>query len=347
MSHSPPKVNPPRHVTTNNPGSSPTNVSSLSSGRSNVTNHTNGASKNRISGSDRNQTGDDNNPRRRSNDSPSPNQSRKKPRYRPNQAKKKNKHKKERRNLERQFRSNMEQSMRNDPSVYRVYNLTEIHCRDYVKKDDNGNSIYCGLIECNLDHEHALRNKIAKVNPGKIFVCLCDITSNGVPQIMLWNKITRRHYVETESKLLSVGPSYQTGSGVLQSKTNQNQKDVWSLGSSGSKSNTEGKNNSPNTTSWGSNESKKWSYVRKDNWGCLPRVDNEEFQDSGTVESVSMTNNEASDNVTEFNQDDNRTRLASNCSTYPPRKEIEVKERTAHSQIQLHPPVIIKDVMMH
>ena len=111
----PSNTNPPRHVVTNNPGSSPNNVSSLSSGRSNTTNITDGASNIPIPNTDQNLIQQRNHPRRRTNECPSPLQSRKKPRYRPNQVKKKKKLRKDRKILQRQFRSNVEQSIRNDP----------------------------------------------------------------------------------------------------------------------------------------------------------------------------------------------------------------------------------------
>ena len=114
------------------------------------------------------------------------------------------------------------------------------------------------------------------------------------------------------------------------SNINHNKSDVWSLGSSWSKSTTEGQNSHRNISLWGSNASNRWTNVLADSRASQPAQGNGEVQNITTRDLVySVNNNEGSDNVTQLNEEDNLTRLKSNCSRNPAGKETEVKETTS------------------
>ena len=102
----------------------------------------------------------------------------------------------------------MEQRMLTDPYSYRVYNVSEDHCRQFIGKGDSGYSLYCGLLDCTINHEEAVRNNINKGNIGDFSVYLHDITLNGVAQLSLWNRVTRKHVEEETDNLLNLISSY-------------------------------------------------------------------------------------------------------------------------------------------
>ena len=48
--------------------------------------------------------------------------------------------------------------MEQSPELYREYDLTDNHCRHFVGKEDGGDGIYCGLIDCEVYHEQSIKS---------------------------------------------------------------------------------------------------------------------------------------------------------------------------------------------
>ena len=55
--------------------------------------------------------------------------------------------------------------------LYIVYDVTESNCRHFLRKGDEGDRIYCGLLDCEIYHEQSIKSKINKANAGKFLLC--------------------------------------------------------------------------------------------------------------------------------------------------------------------------------
>ena len=98
--------------------------------------------------------------------------------------------------------------MEQSPELYREYDLTDNHCRHFVRKEDGGDGICCGLIDCEVYHDQSIKSKTNKTNTEEKNVLLTNITINGVQFISLWNRLTKRHLTENNNNLISIIQAY-------------------------------------------------------------------------------------------------------------------------------------------
>ena len=158
--------------------------------------------------------------------------SRKKPRYRPNQAKKKNERFKEKLRLESGFRTAMIVKMSAYPHLYRIYNVTEFHCRKYIGSTNASGSMYCGLLQCTVKHEEADRKKITQTNKGDFYVLLNDITINGVNIVYNWNHVKKKNNKQLTENNIPLVRRYDEKNHIYEKNVIGAWSDVWSLTSS-------------------------------------------------------------------------------------------------------------------
>ena len=69
--------------------------------------------------------------------------------------------------------------MQKDPELFSIFNVTNYHCRHFVRKEEASDEIYCGYIDCPIYHERSIRLKITKANTGFFFVLASEINDNG------------------------------------------------------------------------------------------------------------------------------------------------------------------------
>ena len=95
-----------------------------------------------------------------------------------------------------------------DPHSYRIYNVTEVHCRQYIGNANRLGSLYCGLLQCTVIHEDADRKKISKTNIGDFYVLLSDITVNGVNKLYNWNRIKSKNAKQDTDNIIPLVRPY-------------------------------------------------------------------------------------------------------------------------------------------
>ena len=60
--------------------------------------------------------------------------------------------------------------MQKDPELFRIYNVTNYHCRHFVRKGEAGDGIYCDYTDYPIYHMRSIRLKITKANTGIFLV---------------------------------------------------------------------------------------------------------------------------------------------------------------------------------
>ena len=175
------------------------NTSSLSSGVTHATNLT--CETNSTVQTSENRQKQSRDPARQRNEENYCQPSKKRACKRPNKEKFRKDQYKQKEKQQRKFRQRCDDSMQKDPELYRIHNVTDYHCRHFVRKGDADDEIYCGYIYCSIYHEQYLIMKITKANTGKFFVLSSEINTNGVQYLVLWNMLRKRHLSEKNNVL--------------------------------------------------------------------------------------------------------------------------------------------------